>query len=109
MTFLTRLDPSRKINRFYVVQVMPTLFGDWAVLREWGRRGSPGAMRLSSYRRRDEAQIAEQRTIKRRLQHGYQPAKEILTRPQTHHRASIERESTCHGDDLPSNANQPRP
>src|SRR5262249_34862735 len=24
----------------------PTLFGDWTVLREWGRRGSPGTMRL---------------------------------------------------------------
>jgi hypothetical protein len=28
-------------------------------------------VRLDSYGRRDEAQIAEQRTIKRRLQHGY--------------------------------------
>jgi predicted DNA-binding WGR domain protein len=47
------------------------LFGEWAVVREWGRRGSPGTVRLDSYRRRDEAQIAERRTIKRRLQHGY--------------------------------------
>jgi hypothetical protein len=35
-TFLTRI-------RFYVVQVLPTLFGEWAVLREWGRRGSQAA------------------------------------------------------------------
>jgi hypothetical protein len=28
-------------------------------------------MRLSSYRRREEAHADEQRTIKRRLQHGY--------------------------------------
>jgi predicted DNA-binding WGR domain protein len=41
------------------------------VLREWGRRGSPGTVRLDSYQRRDEAEIAKQRTIKRRLQHGY--------------------------------------
>jgi hypothetical protein len=33
--------------------------------------GSPGTVRLDSYRRRNEAQIAERRTIKRRLQHGY--------------------------------------
>ena len=45
MTFLTRIDPTRNIDRFYVVQVLPTLFGDWTVLREWGRRGSPGTMR----------------------------------------------------------------
>jgi hypothetical protein len=34
-------------------------------------RGSPGTVRLSSYERRTEAETAERRTIKRRLQHGY--------------------------------------
>ena len=71
MAFLTRTDLTWNINRFYVVDITPTLFGEWAVLREWGRRGSPGTMRLDSYGRREEAQSAEQRTIKRRLQHGY--------------------------------------
>jgi predicted DNA-binding WGR domain protein len=41
MAFLTRIDPTRNIDRFYIVEVMPSLFGDWTVLREWGRRGSP--------------------------------------------------------------------
>jgi predicted DNA-binding WGR domain protein len=71
MSFLTRIDPTRNINRFYVVELMPSLFGDWTVMREWGRRGSPGTVRLSSYQRRDEAETAERRTIKRRVQHGY--------------------------------------
>jgi predicted DNA-binding WGR domain protein len=71
MTFLTRSDPSRNIDRFYVVAVMPTLFGEFALLRENGRRGSPGTLRLTSYERRDDAEAAERRTIKRRLQHGY--------------------------------------
>ena len=71
MPFLSRTDPTRNIDRFYVVQVMPTLFGDWTVLREWGRRGYPGTVRLSSYQRRNDAETAEQRTIKRRLQRGY--------------------------------------
>jgi predicted DNA-binding WGR domain protein len=71
MAYLTRTDPARNMNRFYIVDVTPTLFGEWAVLREWGRRGSPGTLRLESYRRREEAQSAEQRTIKRRLQRGY--------------------------------------
>jgi hypothetical protein len=31
-------------------------------------------MRLDSYRRREEAQIAERHTIKRRLRHGYRSA-----------------------------------
>ena len=68
---IARIDPARNINRFYVVQVMPSLFGDWTVMREWGRRGSPGTVRLSSYALLNEAEITEQRTIKRRLQRGY--------------------------------------
>jgi predicted DNA-binding WGR domain protein len=51
----------------------PTLFGEWALVREWGRRGSSGTVRLSSYQRRDEAETAERHTIKR-LQHGYRDA-----------------------------------
>jgi len=58
MAYLTRTDPSRNIDRFYIVDVTPTLFGEWAVLREWGRRGSPGTVRLSSYQRRNEADTA---------------------------------------------------
>jgi predicted DNA-binding WGR domain protein len=71
LTYLTRADPTRNVNRFYLVVVTPTLFGEWALVREWGRRGSPGTMRLHSYRRREEAHVEEQRTIKRRLQWGY--------------------------------------
>jgi predicted DNA-binding WGR domain protein len=70
-TYLTRTDPARNLKRFYIVDVTPTLFGEWAVLREWGRRGSPGTLRLDSYRRREEAQSAEERTMKRRLRRGY--------------------------------------
>jgi predicted DNA-binding WGR domain protein len=71
MAFLTRTDPTRNIDRFYLVQVLSTLFGDWTVLREWGRRGSPGTVLLASYQQRGEAEMAERRNIKRRLQHGY--------------------------------------
>ena len=34
MAFLTRTDPAKNIDRFYFVDVTPTLFGEWAVLRE---------------------------------------------------------------------------
>jgi len=37
------------------VQIMPTLFGDWTVMREWGRRGSPGTMWLDNYEHRADA------------------------------------------------------
>jgi predicted DNA-binding WGR domain protein len=71
MAFLTRIDPTRNMDRFYFVTVLPSLFGDWTVMREWGRRGSAGTVRLASHRWQDDARISAQRTVKRRLQHGY--------------------------------------
>jgi predicted DNA-binding WGR domain protein len=32
-------DPARKMLRFYVLQVAPNLFGEWCLLRVWGRIG----------------------------------------------------------------------
>jgi len=49
---------------------MPNFSGEWTVLREWGRRGSPGTVRLDNYPHRVDARIAEQRMIKKRLAHG---------------------------------------
>jgi predicted DNA-binding WGR domain protein len=71
MAFFTRTDPAKKIDRFYLVCLAPTLFGEWTLLREWGRSGSPGTVRLTSFGRLDQAQQAEARAIKRRLGHGY--------------------------------------
>jgi len=64
MAFLTRIAPTRNLNRFYVVRVIPTLFGEWAVARGWGRRGSPGTVRLTSYRQRGRRALG--RLIRRR-------------------------------------------
>ena len=72
MTFPTRIDPTRNVDRFYVVQVMPSLFGDWTVLRECGAGAAPRAPCGSAATSDgNEAEAAEHRTIKRRLQRGY--------------------------------------
>jgi predicted DNA-binding WGR domain protein len=71
MAFLTRTDPAKNLHRFYIVKLAPTLFGEWSLLREWGRSGSPGTVRLTSFEQEQEARKAEQRSIKRRLAHGY--------------------------------------
>jgi predicted DNA-binding WGR domain protein len=71
MAFLTRTEPTKNLHRFYVVRLAPTLFGEWTLLREWGRSGSPGTVRLTSFARYDDAEKAERQIIKRRLSHGY--------------------------------------
>jgi predicted DNA-binding WGR domain protein len=71
MTFLTRSDPAKNLHRFYVVHLAPTLFGGWTLLCEWGRSGSPGTVRMTSFDSYADAEKAERSIIKRRLQHGY--------------------------------------
>jgi predicted DNA-binding WGR domain protein len=67
MAFLTRAEPTKNLHRFYVVRLAPTLFGDWTLLREWGRSGSPGTVRQTSFAHYDDAEKAERQIIKRRL------------------------------------------
>ena len=43
--YLERREPARNRLRFYAILVTPTLFGAWALVREWGRIGQPGTVR----------------------------------------------------------------
>ena len=68
---LERIDPDAHLARFYKVQVIPTLFGEWAVVREWGRIGQGGTVRekvLSSEALAIE--VAEQH-VRRKCHRGY--------------------------------------
>jgi len=71
MIVLTRTDPARRMRRFYAVDVTPTLFGEWVVMREWGRIGRPGTLRTWTFTGQDEAEQAQQRSISRKLRRGY--------------------------------------
>jgi predicted DNA-binding WGR domain protein len=43
---LQRIDPARNMARYYRLDVQPDLFGGWSFIREWGRIGRPGVVRL---------------------------------------------------------------
>jgi len=43
---LTKVVPEENQHRFYLMRTLPDLFGSCGLLREWGRMGSPGRMRL---------------------------------------------------------------
>ncbi|MCK1301961.1 WGR domain-containing protein [Bradyrhizobium sp. 24] len=36
---LTRIDNRRNMARFYKLDLQPTLFDEWSIVREWGRIG----------------------------------------------------------------------
>lgn len=67
-TYLERIDRARNMARYYRLSVVETLFGDWAMLREWGRIGSRGQSRAEwcvseddALRRLDERRRERQR------------------------------------------------
>ena len=45
LAYLEKIDPARRMSRFYAICVTPTLFGQWAVVREGSRIGQAGAVR----------------------------------------------------------------
>jgi predicted DNA-binding WGR domain protein len=65
-------DPERNRLRFYDLRWQPTLFGEGALVRVWGRQGQPGTVRATVYPDRDQAQAAIRGLVRRRLAHGYQ-------------------------------------
>ncbi len=43
--YLQRFNPTNGLIWYYAIQIQRDLLGQWQVVREWGRSGSPGTMR----------------------------------------------------------------
>lgn len=69
---LERCDPARNMARFYVLTIEPTLFGDTALVREWGRLGQRGRRRLDLFAGRVQAAEALEAWLARKTRRGYQ-------------------------------------
>jgi len=68
---LERREPARNWLRFYNIAVMPTLFGGWALVREWGRIGQPGTVRETWFESESAAIEAGDRLRQRKERRGY--------------------------------------
>ena len=51
---------------------MPGLFGNWSLVREWGRLGSPGTLRKDWFATEDLAKAAYIKLIKNKQKKGYE-------------------------------------
>jgi predicted DNA-binding WGR domain protein len=69
--YLERHEPERNMARFYRITVVPTLFGDWAVIREWGRIGSPGTVREAWFDSEEEARAEGLKLLEKKRKRGY--------------------------------------
>jgi predicted DNA-binding WGR domain protein len=55
---LTRVDGQKNVARFYKLDVQPTLFGGWSLVREWGRISRAGRVVIEHHATRGRADNA---------------------------------------------------
>ena len=69
--YLTRVDASQNMARYYRMTVQPTLFGEWSVVREWGRIGRGGQVKASPYVNETDAVNAMVTVESSKVRKGY--------------------------------------
>lgn len=68
---LRRIDPSQNMRRFYVLAIQPTLFGGASVIRNWGRIGTNGQLKIETFDSNYDAETAAMRLQKAKRRRGY--------------------------------------
>jgi predicted DNA-binding WGR domain protein len=68
---LDRIDEERNMARYYVLAIEPSLFGDTALIREWGRIGYGGKRRVDLYQGEGRAAVALGVWLARKMRRGY--------------------------------------
>lgn len=71
--YLERYDPAGNMQRFYRLSVQPTLFGDIAVVREWGRIGTSGQRMTRCFSMETQALSELLAVARSKLARGYRP------------------------------------
>ena len=69
------VDPASNKRRFYALSVQPTLFGEWVLVREWGRIGRGGQLRSDPYPSAGLALDALRELARHKARRGYVPAR----------------------------------
>jgi predicted DNA-binding WGR domain protein len=69
---LDRQDTTANMARFYVLSIEESLFGDAALIREWGRIGTAGQRKIELHQDQDKAVEALETWLRRKQRRGYQ-------------------------------------
>nr|WP_280950941.1 WGR domain-containing protein [Rhizobium sp. R339] len=65
------MDSSRNMARFYRLSIQPTLFGGSSLVRNWGRIGTEGRLKVELFETLGQAAVARERVASRKLGPGY--------------------------------------
>jgi predicted DNA-binding WGR domain protein len=69
---LIRIDPPNNVHRFYRMEIMLGLFGEWSLIREWGRIGQAGQVRVDWFDTEDAAKDARFNLLMKKTRRGYE-------------------------------------
>ncbi|GAA6160180.1 WGR domain-containing protein [Ruegeria sp. HU-ET01832] len=74
---LEKINPEKRQRRFYVMRVAQTLFGEWCLIREWGRIGAAGGQRMVDYAAsKEDAKAALGKLADQKYRCGYRARSE---------------------------------
>jgi predicted DNA-binding WGR domain protein len=89
--YCQRIDRTRKMARYYALAIQPTLFGETAVVRRWGRIGSRGGEKSEVFATEREAAVHFLALARRKRLKGYKPVRsdeKLWKSGLTHHSAA---------------------
>jgi len=89
-TVLHMVDPGRNAAKFYTMVVSPSLFGDVALVRSWGRIPKKGALRISLFASYGEAEVAKAKIVAQKLARGYRMGPSPTRLPRTSERGQLD-------------------
>jgi predicted DNA-binding WGR domain protein len=69
---LIRSTPDTNMYRFYRMEIVPGLFGDWGLVRNWGRIGSSGQVRTDWFATEEDAKDARFELHMKKAKRGYE-------------------------------------
>ena len=69
---LRKMEPEANMHRFYRLEIVPGLFGDWGLVRNWGRIGSSGQLRTDWFGTEAEAKDARFELHMQKAKRGYE-------------------------------------
>lgn len=70
--YLTKTVPDTNLHRFYQIDIVPGLFGDWGLVRNWGRIGCSGQLRTDWFDTERQAKDARFDLHMRKAMRGYE-------------------------------------
>jgi predicted DNA-binding WGR domain protein len=71
--YVERIEPEKNMARFYALAVQPTLFGEVALVRSWGRIGTRGQQKVHVFNEEKHAVGLFLELLHEKRNRGYRP------------------------------------